>query len=301
MEFLDSIPLDQTALTVAMVGIVLLFAVISIIKGIIKTILTLISFTFATAAFLFGFLQSPPYIENFIPEAAGWMPLVAGVVCALLTMVVIQIFLGIFSGKSKKKKSVKAPNSSGSGDAPTKKRGNPLSGVFGLLMGIFALYGVITALRYYGTNAELAHLQAYVTEGSEKAGKTPLIAQAKQWLDNNPIAPYTERIDFLNTSDYRSRLNLAKLIIISNDQTDLAVASKAEDVKTALKVPEINSVTVTGDDLRNLCKDTKFSDLFNNEKFQRLTSRPSTRRALEKLNLEDFIPKSTPKEATKAK
>ena len=294
MEFLDSIPLDQTALTVAMVGIVLLFAVISIIKGIIKTILTLISFAFATAAFLFGFLQSPPYIENFIPEAAGWMPLVAGVVCALLTMVVIQIFLGVFSGKSRKKKSVKAPSSSGSGDAPTKKRGNPLSGVFGLLMGIFALYGVITALRYYGTNAELAHLQTYVTEGSEKAGKTPLIAQAKQWLDNNPIAPYTERIDFLNTSDYRSRLNLAKLIIISNDQTDLAVASKAEDVKTALKVPEINSVTVTGDDLRNLCKDTKFSDLFNNEKFQRLTSRPSTRRALEKLNLEDFIPKSTP-------
>lgn len=294
MEFLDSIPLDQTALTVAMVGIVLLFAVISIIKGIIKTILTLISFAFATAAFLFGFLQSPPYIENFIPEAAGWMPLVAGVVCALLTMVVIQIFLGVFSGKSRKKKSVKAPSSSGSGDAPTKKRGNPLSGVFGLLMGIFALYGVITALRYYGTNAELAHLQTYVTEGSEKAGKTPLIAQAKQWLDNNPIAPYTERIDFLNTSDYRSRLNLAKLIIISNDQTNLAVASKAEDVKTALKVPEINSVTVTGDDLRNLCKDTKFSDLFNNEKFQRLTSRPSTRRALEKLNLEDFIPKSTP-------
>ena len=94
LAFLDKIPLDQTAVTVAMIAIVLLFALISVVKGILKTILTLISLTLAAAAFAFGFIQSPPYVEKFIPEAAGWMPLVIGGVCALVALVLIQLFLG---------------------------------------------------------------------------------------------------------------------------------------------------------------------------------------------------------------
>lgn len=291
MDFLDKIPLDQTALTIAMVAIVLLFALISIIKGIIKTIITLISLSLAAAAFLFGFLKSPPYIEEVIPEAVGWMPLVAGGVCALLAMVLIQLVLGVFSGKSKKSK--KSPPKADSGDedssGSTTSR-NPLAPVFGLLVGAFALYGAITAVRYFGTNAELEHLQTYVTEGAEQAGKTPLIVQAKQWLDDSPIATWHERIDLLNTADYRSRLNLAKLLIISGDKTDLAKALQEGSNSEVLKVPELNSITVTGDDLRALCKDCNFQALFNDERFQRLSSRPSTRRALLKLKLEEFFP-----------
>ncbi|MGJ8723500.1 MAG: hypothetical protein ACSHYB_02995 [Roseibacillus sp.] len=293
MDFLDKIPLDQTALTIAMVAIVLLFALISIVKGIIKTIITLISLSVASAAFLFGFLQSPPYIQNFVPEAVGWMPLVAGGVCALLAMVIIQIFLGVFSGKSKKRK--KAPKakseSSDEGGSGGKTSRNPLAPIFGLLIGALALYGAITALRYFGTNAELEYLQTYVSEGAEKAGETPLIVQAKQWLDDSPIATWHENIDLLNTADYRSRLNLAKLIIISGDKADLAQALKEESNQEVLKVPEINSVTLTGDDLRALCKDCNFQALFKDERFQRLTSRPSTKRELLKVKLEEFFAK----------
>ena len=159
MDFLDKIPLDQTALTIAMVAIVLFFAIISIVKGIIKTIISLISLSIAAAAFLFGFIQSPPYIEQFIPEAVGWMPLIAGGVCALLAMVIIQIFLGVFSGKSKKKKKPEAESKSDSEGSKSKSSRNPLAPIFGLFIGVLALYGAITALRYYGTNAELEHLQ----------------------------------------------------------------------------------------------------------------------------------------------
>lgn len=291
MDFLDKLPLDQTALTIAMVAIVLVFALISIIKGIIKTIITLISLSVAAAAFLFGFIQSPPIIEQFVPEAVGWMPLVAGGVCALLAMVIIQIFLGIFSRKPKKKKKAEPQNniSNHQEEPKAKARRNPLAPIFGLFVGILALYGAITALRYFGTNAELEHLQTYVTEGAEQAGETPLIAQAKQWLDDSPIATWQERIDFLNTADYRSRLNLAKLIIISGDKADLAKALLEEDNKEVIKIPEINAVTVTGDDLRDLCKDCNFQALFQNERFQRLTSRPSTRRELLRIKLDEFL------------
>lgn len=291
MDFLDKIPLDQTALTIAMVAIVLFFAIISIVKGIIKTIISLISLSIAAAAFLFGFIQSPPYIEQFIPEAVGWMPLIAGGVCALLAMVIIQIFLGVFSGKSKKKKKPEAESKSDSEGSKSKSSRNPLAPIFGLFIGVLALYGAITALRYYGTNAELEHLQTYVTEGAEKAGETPLVVQAKLWLDDSPVATWHERIDFLNTANYRSRLNLAKLIIISGDKANLAKALLEEENKEVIKVPEINAVTVTGDDLRNLCKDCNFHALFENERFQRLTSRPSTRRELLRIKLDEFLTK----------
>lgn len=291
MEFLDKIPLDQTALTIAMVAIVLLFALVSIIKGIIKTIITLISLGLAAAAFLFGFLQSPPYIEGFIPEAVGWMPLVVGGVCALLAMVIIQLFLGLLSGKSKKKKAPSKESGDDDGEERRAKR-NPLAPVFGLLVGALVLYGAITGLRYYGTQAELTHLQTYVTEGAEKAGELPLIVQAKKWLDDSPIATWQERIDFLNTADYRSRLNLAKLIIISGDREKLARALEEEDNQEVIKVPEINSVTITGHDLRALCKDCNFQALFQDERFQRLTSRPSTKRELLRVKLDEFL---TPK------
>ena len=295
MDFLDQIPLDQTALTIAMVAIVLLFAVVSIIKGIIKTIITLLSFSIAAAAFLFGFLQSPPYIENFIPEATGWMPLVVGGIFALLAMVIMQIFLGVLSGKSKKKKPQKEKSTDD--DSPTRAKRNPLAPIFGLLVGIFALYGAITALRYFGTNAELEHLQTYVSEGAEKAGGVPMIAQAKQWLDESPIATWHERVDFLNTSDYRSRLNLAKVIIISGNQNELSRARQEENVKELLKVPEINALTLSGDHLRALCKDCRFQDLFQDQQFQRLSSTSSTRRQLLKIKLDQFF--SSPEEVKK--
>ncbi len=289
MEFLAQIPLDQTAITIAMVAVVILFAVVSIIKGIIKTIITLISFTIAAAAFLFGFLQSPPHIEKLIPEAVGWMPLVVGGVCALLAMVIIQIFLGVFSGKSQKKKSTSDEDGS-----KKKSRRNPLAPVFGLLVGIFALYGTIAALRYFGTHAELEHLQTYVHEGAEKAGQLPLLAQAKQWLDKSPIATFHERIDFINTPDYRSRLNLAKLIIISGDKADLARASQEEQVREALKVPEIHAIALTGDELQTLCQDYQFQALFQNEQFSRLASRPSASRKLIELTFEKFFTQPSP-------
>ncbi|GHC58262.1 hypothetical protein [Roseibacillus persicicus] len=289
MDFLDKIPLDQTALTIAMVAIVLAFALVSIIKGIIKTIVMLISLTIAAAAFLFGFLQSPPYIEQFIPEAAGWMPLLAGGLCALMALVLIQLFLGVISGKSKPKKKQKPASDSGGESKGGKTSRNPLAPIFGLFLGVVALYGAMTALRYFGTAAELEHLQTYVNEGAEKAGETPLIVQAKQWLDDSPIATWQEKIDLLNTSDYRARLNLAKLIIISGDKADLAKALQTEENKEVFKIPEINAVTLTGDDLRKLCKDYDFQALFEDERFQRLTKKPSTRRELLKVKLSEFL------------
>ena len=261
---------------------------ISIIKGIIKTILTLISLSIAAAAFLFGFMQSPPYIEQFVPEAVGWMPLVAGGVCALLAMVIIQIFLGVFSGK--KKKSISPGPSDSEESSSDKTRRNPLAPIFGLLLGSSRpLRSRLRACATFGTNAELQHLQTYVTEGAEIAGDTPLIVQAKQWLDDSPIATWQEKIDPLNTADYRSRLNLAKLIIISGDKADLAEALKEASNQEVLQVPEINSVTLTGDDLRAFCKDYDFQSLFKDERFQRLTSRPSTKRELLKVKLEEFL------------
>lgn len=290
MDFLDKIPLDQTALTIAMIAIVLGFALISIIKGIIKTIITLISLSIAAAAFLFGYLQSPPYIQQFIPEAAGWMPLMAGGIFALLALVVVQVFLGILSGKSKPKKE-KPSSNDGEGKGGKTSR-NPLAPIFGLLMGLTVLYGGMTALRFFGTTAELEHLQTYVSEGAEKAGEIPLIVKAKQWLDASPIATWQERIDFLNTSDYRPRLNLAKLIIISGDKTDLAKALQTEENREVLKSPEITAVTLTGDDLRKLCKECNFQALYQDERFQRLTSKPSTRRELLKVKLDEFFKES---------
>lgn len=298
MDFLDKIPLDQTAVTIAMVAIVLLFALVSIIKGILKTILTLISLSAAAAAFVFGMMKSPPFVEKVIPEAVGWMPLVIGGVCALMALVLIQLVLGIFSGNTKLE--LPSVSKNDDEDEPKRKGRNPLAPLFGLFIGALALYGAITGLRYFGTTAELDYLQTYVSEGAEQAGSAPIIVTAKQWLDDSPIAAWHERIDFLNTADYRARLNLAKLIIISGDRADLARALNEEANREVLKVPEINSLTLTANDLRDLCKDCQFQDLYQDPRFQRLTTQTATRTELLKVDLKSFFkkpaaPAETPK------
>lgn len=284
MDFLDKIPLDQTALTIAMVAVVLLFMIVGILKGIVKTILTLISLSLAAVAFGFGLLKSPPYIENFIPEAAGWMPLVAGAVCGLLTLAIIHIIGGIFSGKTK------LPGTGDDSEETGSKRRSPLALIVGLVIGLLVLDGAITGLRYFGTQAELAHLQKYVQEGQEAAGELPLIAKGKQWLDRSPIATFQERIDFLNSPDYRSRLNLTKLLIISGDRADLATALQDPQNQEVLKVPEIQALATTADDLRELIAKGEFTKVYQDPRFQRLTTRPSTKRELLKVNLEKFFP-----------
>lgn len=289
MDFLDKIPLDQTAVTVAMVAIVLLFALVSILKGILKTILTLISLSAAAAAFVLGMMKSPPMVEKVIPEAVSWMPLVIGGVCALLALVLIQLVLGIFSGKTKLE--LPSVGSEDSEDEPERKSRNPLAPLFGLFVGGLALYGAITALRYFGTAAELDYLQTYVAKGSQEAGQMPLIVTAKQWLDDSPIATWHERIDLLNTVDYRARLNLAKLIIISGDRAELARALAEEANREVLKVPEINSLALTGNDLRDLCKECNFQGLYQDPRFQRLTTQTETRSELLKVDLKSFFKK----------
>lgn len=290
MDFLDKIPLDQTALTIAMVAVVLLFAIVGILKGILKTILALISLSIAAAAFLFGLLQSPPHIAKFVPEAAGWMPLVAGAVCALLTLAIIHLVGGIFSGKAK------LPSIGGDSEEPSVKKRSPLALIFGVIIGLLALDGAITGLRYFGTRAELAHLQTYVKDGQEAAGELPFMARAKQWLDQSPIATLQEKVDFLNHPDYRSRLNLTKLLIISGDRADLAAALQAPENREVLQIPEILALTTTADDLREAIAAGDFEKVYQDPRFQRLTTRPSTKRELLKVNLEQFLP-SEPAEA----
>jgi uncharacterized membrane protein required for colicin V production len=289
MDFLDQIPLDQTALTLAMVAIVVLFALVAIIKGIIKTIITLVSLALAAAAFLFGYLGSPPYVKQFIPEAAGWMPLVAGAVCALLALVIIQLILGIFSGKTKL--------TGGDSEGKSGRKKGPLAPLFGLLVGLVVLYGAITALRYFGTEAELSYLQTYVEKGAEEAGKIPLIVKAKRWLDDSPIATFHEKIDLLNTPEYRSRLNLSKLLIVSGDRSDLATALQDKENQEVFSVPEINDLANTAGDLRDFFAKGEFEKVYNDPRFERLITRPSSQRELLKFDLESFFPEEEAKKS----
>ena len=296
LAFLDSLPLGQTLLIVGLVAVMIISLVVSIVKGIIRTFFTLIGIAAALVAFGFGLTYSPPLIRNVIPEAIDWMPYMAGTICALVVLVVIQLILGIFLGGSSDEPEADDPIGPMSpmgpdGKKKKKKRFNPLAPIIGLLLGVAAIYGAITGIRYFGTEAELKHFQTYISEGAEKAGEIPLLARAKLLLDESPVAAWHEKFDFLNTPNYRSRLNLARLIIVSSNREELTKAWKLDGVKEALSIPEVKAVAISGDDLRDLCADQNFKALFENEQFNRLTSRPSTQRSLLKLKLEDIIPK----------
>ncbi|MBK1832709.1 CvpA family protein [Roseibacillus ishigakijimensis] len=281
MDFLDQLPFDQTALTIGMVAVVVLFMVISIIKGILRTLFSLLGLAVAVVAFFFGYQQSPPHIEKLVPEAVGWMPLVAGGVCAVLAMMVFQFVLGIFSGKG--------------GDGEERKSGGLLSALFGLVIGALALYGGLSALRYYGGEAELQHLQTYVSKGAEKAENLPFVIKLKQWVDDSPIASWQERFDFFNTAEQRARSNLAKLFMVSGDRQDLAKTLREEDNRDILEIPEVTALTVAADDLRRLCEEGDFQKFFADERVQNLLDRPDLREKLLKLDLEEFFARESEK------
>lgn len=281
----ENLPLDQVGLTAAMVIVVLLFLAVSVIKGILKTIITLFSFSIAAGAFLFGFLYSPPIIAEFIPEAASWMPLLAGSVCALIALIIIQLFLGIFSGK--KKKAQAQPASKGKGR-------NPIAPVFGLLVGVAVLFSLLSGLRYMGSQAELEHLRTFVNEGENEAGSRPLLTQICQWLDQSPVGEIHERFDPLFD---RAEHHLAQLMIISNDRNVLARALANETNQKVISTPEIKSLCLTGKEQLALGKAGQFQQLFTDERFSKIAARPSLRRELLKIDLGILFPEPEPEES----
>ncbi|MDP0490631.1 MAG: hypothetical protein Q7Q71_06240 [Verrucomicrobiota bacterium JB023] len=271
MDFINNLPIDQIGLTVGMVIIVLLFAVVTIIKGILKMILTLFSLGVAGAAFLFGYLQSPPYIDQFVPEAGSWMPLVAGGICALIALVLIQLLLGLFSGKKKSAK----PESGEAGSS--KGRRNPLAPLFGFVTGVIVLYLVLTALRYGVSRAELDYLRQVAEQGIEEAGPRPLPAQVNQWLDDSPIASFHDRINPFFDS---ARLNLAKLMILADNTQLFAKARRNEENEEAMQVPEVKSICLLSNTQRELIREGKYNELFSDPRFLRIAKRPSIEREL---------------------
>ncbi|MEM9079639.1 MAG: hypothetical protein AAGC74_02990 [Verrucomicrobiota bacterium] len=282
----SNLPIDTVGVTAALGIIVFAFVAISIVKGIIKTIISVFTLAVSLVAFYFGFNLSPPYIEQFIPEAVSWMPLVAGSICALFAVALLQAFFGLLSGKKKKKKAEPISENS-----KKKKGSNPLAPLFGLTVGIMVLFTLLTGIRHFGTLSELDHLQTFTTEGPEKAGPIPPLARLKQLLDSSPIAAFHERIDPFYD---RAKENLAKLIILAQNRQLLAQVLTDEGNREALNTPEIKSISLAGEQQRELCKACKFPELFNESNFHLIATKPSTRRELLKVDLSVLFPKDDP-------
>lgn len=281
-SFFDNLPFDQTALTLGMTGLTLFFSLISFVKGVLRTIFTVVKLILATAAFVFGYLQSPPFVEKFIPEASSWLPIVIGIVCALLILVLIQTFLGLLSGKGKAKSS---SSNEGSSSSSSKNKRNFFSPIFGLLVGLAVLYGALTGIRYLGSQSELNFLQDQVSgEGKENAS-LPLLAQLNHWLEDSPIATWQERIDLLNKPEYRARLQLAKLVVLGGDEDKLSEALQDSGTKLALENQEVRDLVENNSTLREYCEKGDFQALLENRDFERLVSKPSIQRALKKATL----------------
>lgn len=280
----ESLPTDQVGLTIGMVVIVLLFLGVSILKGIFKTILTLISLSIAGAAFVFGFMYSPPIIQQVVPEATSWMPFLVGGICALIALILVQVTLGVFSLKKKKP----AP-------AGAKPKGrNPLAPLFGLLVGVAVLFALLTGIRYVGTQAELDHLRTFVSKGAEEAGQRPLLAQVCEWLDASPVGELHERFDpFFDRAQHK----LTQLLIISNDRKVLARVLANETNKEVISTPEIKSICLTGKEQLELSKEGKFKKLFSDSRFSKIATRPSLRRQLLKIDLGILFPELEAKES----
>ena len=182
------------------------FAALGFLKVLAKLFFNLIALGIGTVAGLWGYNNGFSLAAKFIDQPQPWMPVAIGVIAFLGAFSIFRSILKFLSGR-------------GGEDGQVRTMGFGLPGmIFGLLVGGFIAYCLLTGVRYAGTVAELEQFKGYLAGKVEEGSKQPAFMKLKNWIDSSLLGQWHQKIDFLNDPE---QAELAKLAIVKENENNL--------------------------------------------------------------------------------
>ena len=252
------------------VGIVLaLFAVLGFLKNFVKFFFNLISLAIGALAGLWGYNNGFSLAKNVVAKPEPWMSLAIGILAFIIGVCFVRMILGFLSGKS-----------SENSQARTGGFGMP-GGAFGLILGLGIAYFMLTGVRYAGTMEEMKLLRDHLAGKVTEAGKEPVFAKLKKWIDESDIGKWHQKIDCINDP---ARVNLAKLAVVNENKDQLGIATQGRPSDEIL-----DALPVNDEDIRNSILEGDFAAVLKNQNLRQRARDHKDDEALLRLNVEKVL------------
>lgn len=197
--------------------VILAFAVIGFIKGLIRTVFAMVCLGIAGYTALWGNEHASDLTGPWVENPGPWLPKIIAVVTGLAVFFICRYLLHFL---------VNPFNASSTG----KRFGFGLpAAIVSLCTGLIIIWVAFTGIRYAGSLAEIRHTRHLILGEEEKdriAAAEPLLLKAKHALDSSSVGKWQRRIDPIHTP---GKLTLCKLLIMnSHTQTRVKMLMEPE-------------------------------------------------------------------------
>jgi len=240
--------LDANSLILIILAI---FVVLGFLKSLFKLFFTLIALALASVAGLWGYNNGFSLAGKVFEKPDPWMPIAVGVIAFLGAFIMFRKILSFLSGKSNEE-----------GQVRTMGFGVP-GGIFGLLLGGFIIYSLLTGVRYAGTVSELEQFKGYLAGKVEEGSKEPIFKKMKNWIDNSLLGQWHQKIDFVNDPDQEDAAKLAIVKENANNLTSLLPQVPRAQILNELTVDQSILESLEKGDYGALLKDQSLREKAN--------------------------------------
>jgi hypothetical protein len=258
---LESLP--QISLGTAAMAIFVTCAALTLMRGLTRIFIG--SLVIAASAWVgFWAWQNAPAIGiRFVGKPLPWLSIAWPAISGLLSFVVLRMLVNFIVRPFGK--STETPKS------PVRRALDLLFAV--VPAGLLCLVGAML-LHHAGSIAEVRH---YVDASKGDTSDSQLFASLKTSVENAIPSAWIKTLD---PSTNRARLNLAKLISASAEDT---VPPKANII---LEEPILRAIIVDEKELRGLAREKRFGTLLSHPSLDKVLNDPRVKKALDRLDME---------------
>ena len=262
-------------------ALVLALAVIGFLKGLIRTVLSIVCLGVAGYAALWGNDHASDLTEQWMENPGTWIPKIVATLTGLAVFVICRYLLLFL---------VDPFNQSKTG----KKIGFGLpAAALTLCAGLTILWLGFTGIRYGGTIAELKHTRCQVLSIGDDHGAfhtTPMLLNAKLIIDASSAGQWQRKSDFLDTP---IKLKLCKLLILYHDNSTRENMLRDERMNLILNSSSFLELAYNGK-IQELTESGRMRELYHAEPLDVYLKKDDSYRAIVSLPsdyVHSFIPK----------
>lgn len=247
--------------------VVLAFAVIGFIKGLIRTVLAMVCLAIAGYAALWGNEHASDLTVPWLESPGPWLPKIIAAVTGLVVFFICRYILHFI---------VNPFNHSKTG----KRLGFGLpAALISLATGLVILWAAFSGIRHIGSLSELRQTR-YLTLGAQEKGRIlaaePWLLKAKRSLDSSSVGKWQRATDPFHSP---GRLTLCRLLIMyQHTQTRVKM----------LTIPEIHRV-LNNPIFIKLAFDQTMKNTFQSGKPKEIFQHPEILNALTQKRLEEDL------------
>ncbi len=247
--------------------VILAFALIGFLKGLIRTALVIICLAIAGYAALWGNEHAHQLTGSWLENPSPWLPKIIATVTGLAAFFICRYILHFIV------------NPFDDSDAGKRFGFGLPAALISLAIGLVILWGAFSSIRYVGSLSELRHTRYLIFEQQEKERaltSEPWLLMAKRSLDSSSVGKWQRKTDPFHTP---GKLTLCRLLIMyQHTQTRVKL----------LTIPEVHRV-LNNPIFIHLAFDPAIKETLQSGKPKEIFQHPEVIKALTQKRLEEDL------------